>query len=312
MYTYRYPDLPRILNPLSPANHHVKTATTLAATGKKRTGMAGRRRKNGANAGGKAQRHGYTPLHLDAQNGDSKVARDLVDRGADVRAKASNGLSPLHIAAYFGREAVVRILIESRADMNASAAKVPTPLYLAAREGRAAVANLLLDCGADANITPGSAFVPFGFTELNEKGEPVDIWVRQRIHVDPRSAQGSTPLHAAAVCGRQDVIPVLLEHGADIHASRDDGTTPLHLAVYFEHIVVVRQLIGGGADLNLRRVDDGTTPIHAAAQNGNVRILRLLVNHGIDINAQGSNGWSALRSVDTSKLQGCWSKGVRR
>lgn len=39
---------------------------------------------------------------------------------------------------------------------------------------------------------------------------------------------GATPLHRAAYCGHEDVVELLLRHGADPTLSDDDGATPLH------------------------------------------------------------------------------------
>ena len=51
-------------------------------------------------------------------------------------------------------------------------------------------------------------------------------------------ADGITALMAAAICGRLDMVQLLLEAGADINAARD-GITALMAAAENDHLEVV-------------------------------------------------------------------------
>ena len=48
--------------------------------------------------------------------------------------------------------------------------------------------------------------------------------------VDVRNAEASTPLMAAASRGRDDVVRLLVEAGAEISATNDEGKTALDMA----------------------------------------------------------------------------------
>ena len=64
---------------------------------------------------------GWTPLHSAAGwNQDPAVAALLLDRGAEINARNSNGSTPLHLAAQYNpNSAVAELLVDRDADLNA-------------------------------------------------------------------------------------------------------------------------------------------------------------------------------------------------
>jgi ankyrin repeat protein len=78
---------------------------------------------------------------------------------------------------------------------------------------------------------------------------------------DPR---GGSPLEAAINKGREDVVAVLLEFGADPNRKNEKGDTPLHMAAHLEHQVIYRQLVACGADENAKG-RRGFTPLQVNA-----------------------------------------------
>jgi ankyrin repeat protein len=106
---------------------------------------------------------GDTALHAAAFSYDAEMARELVRRGADVRARNRRGAEPLH-AAVIGapgspswnptrQRAVILYLVEAGADPNASAAGGVTPLHRAVRNRCSAAVEALLGVGADPRLT---------------------------------------------------------------------------------------------------------------------------------------------------------------
>jgi ankyrin repeat protein len=90
---------------------------------------------------------------------DRETARDLVARGAGVRARDRRGAEPLH-AVVIGepgapnwnparQRAVVEYLVEAGADPNAAALGGVTPLHRAVRNRCSAAVEALLRAGAD-------------------------------------------------------------------------------------------------------------------------------------------------------------------
>jgi hypothetical protein len=105
---------------------------------------------------------GDTALHGAGFSYDAEMARQLVARGADLRAKNRRGAEPLH-AAVMGvpgspgwdpirQREVILFLIEAGADPNASAAGGVTPLHRAVRNRCSAAVEVLLRAGADPGL----------------------------------------------------------------------------------------------------------------------------------------------------------------
>src|SRR5688572_429866 len=96
---------------------------------------------------------GLSALHFAAFSGDVSVTTLLLDKGADVDARARNRFfnTPLQVALLPGNEATARVLLERGADPLVRAGRGFAPIHDAALLGRRDLVDLLLDKGADIN-----------------------------------------------------------------------------------------------------------------------------------------------------------------
>jgi ankyrin repeat protein len=151
------------------------------------------------------------PLHLAAAAGDLELAKDLLARGADVKALSGTNQTPLHDAVAGNHKAMVEFLLARGAKVNGDWRM--QPLHVAAEQGHVAMADLLLARGAD---------------------------------IDQRNSfPGYTALTLAASAGKLDMVKLLHARGADLH--KDAGT--LHLAAFHGHRAVVEFLLTKGCDV---------------------------------------------------------------
>jgi ankyrin repeat protein len=118
------------------------------------------------------------------------------------------------------------------------AKKGETPLLWAARFGKASVVRALLKAGADVHYCPG----------------------RQAGGVQLRTA-----LHCAAASGREDLVRLLLAHGASLNVVDGEGKTPIFSAVKYDQGPVLEYLFSL-PDINLLHRDSaGRSILHAAS-----------------------------------------------
>ena len=119
---------------------------------------------------------------------------------------SAEGFTPLSLAAHFGRVETAKYLIEQGAKINA-VSKHPmgvTPLHAALFGRKLDTAKLLIEHGADVNIRRGG-----------------EKW--------PRS--GWTAMHYAAGYGFVDLIPLLINRGANLSITDNEGKTALQVAI---------------------------------------------------------------------------------
>jgi uncharacterized protein len=91
-----------------------------------------------------------TPLHLVCQlpDDDLKLAKLLVDRGANVNAQTTAGLTPLMIACSRGNACLVQYLLSKQAKINQLNNLNESALFIALSKNRFEIAALLIMYGA--------------------------------------------------------------------------------------------------------------------------------------------------------------------
>jgi len=113
-----------------------------------------------------------SPLMLASLNGLTSVARQLVDKGADVN---KPGWAPLHYAATRGHLEIMTLLLDNHAYIDASSPNGTTPLMMAAFYGTPSAVKLLLEAGADPLLKNDQALSAIDFAHRNNRKDSADI-----------------------------------------------------------------------------------------------------------------------------------------
>jgi hypothetical protein len=108
-----------------------------------------------------------------------------------------------------------------------------------------------------------------------------DMLVKEKpdIYLEKVNEYGRTPLSWAARQGREAVVKLLLEKGAEIEAKDEYGRTPLSWAAGQGHEAVVKLLLEKGAEIEVKD-EYGSTPLSWAAEQGHEAVVKLLLEKG--------------------------------
>lgn len=189
---------------------------------------------------------GRMPLHIAAQQpAVPEMLELLLANGANPNVPDTAGLTPMHIAATTGSEAMLRALTAAGGNVNAVSGNGSTPLIMAASSGANGAVRLLLDSGADAS-------------KVNKRNV--------------------SALASAAYWGDVATMEKLIEQGAPVHLADHDGFSPLTYAAYSEVAGpdAVRLLLRHGA--KVQPTADGQTPASLAARRGAFDIVKILAD----------------------------------
>lgn len=211
-----------------------------------------------------------TALHCAAELGNKKIITALLERGASVDLRDSNGRTALINAIMFRHFSVARALLDSGADIN-----------LRDNEGITALHCAVYSTRKTSNDTEQL------IRSLVSKGAAVD-------HLD---LNNTTPLYLAIARNHNAIVKLLLEYGANLLLQSDRGYDAIHRAVMNNDAEMVELLLEQqGVDVN-HRDEDGKTALHYAASltiRGEAwdlrRVIRLLLSKGGDISIKDKYG----------------------
>ena len=139
----------------------------------------------------------------------------------------------------------VQLLLENGADANVADADLQTPLHIAIMGRMHEVVRLL--CGAKADLSLGCK--AFG--------------------------KSNTALHQATILRDDEMIRLLVSHGANVDALGRDGWTPLCMAVRSNAVDTAKVLLDCNASLHAP-AGNGKTPLEIASINGKAGVMELL------------------------------------
>jgi ankyrin repeat protein len=104
--------------------------------------------------------------------------------------------------------------------------------------------------------------------------------IRHKVPLNQANDKGYTALHMAVLCGRDEVVELLLKAGANPNTKeKREKRTPLHDAVELGYHGIVAILLNNKAD---QYVPDakGDVPMIYAAREGNIPLVYLLARKG--------------------------------
>lgn len=281
------------------------------------------------------------PLVDAVKQHDHDAVRALLRQHVDVNAPEGDGATALHWAVYQDDRALVDLLIAAGAKVNVANDLQITPLYLASANGNPAIVTTLLEQGANANAVSESGVTPLMAAARSGNVAAVRALLNHGANLSAKeSGRGQTALMWAVSRHHTDVVSMLLERHADVHArtrvrpltvmldqgprrsvktAMQDakqidagGDTALLFAAQGGDAASAGLLLAAGANAN-DTAADGRSALVAAAFAGHPAVVRVLLDAGADPDAAGA-GYSALHAAvlrgDMTAVKALLAKGA--
>ena len=171
-----------------------------------------------------------------AQRADKEAVLTLLQQGADINVRDAQGRTPVMIATYQHNTDMVQTLLQAGADVNIRDNNKANPLLHSAAMGWLDILQLAIDAHADTTLT--NRFGGISIIPASERGH-VEIvralLTRTNINVNHINNLGWTALLEAIILSNggkahQQIVQLLVDHGADVNLADRDGVTPLQHA----------------------------------------------------------------------------------
>ena len=145
-----------------------------------------------------------------------RVERLVASDRSAVNTYSADGWTPLHLAAFFGHTKIAELLLAHDADVTARSRNTNgnTPLHAALAGNHKMVAGLLIGQGADVNAADTDGWRPLHMAAHNNNVDAIKTLVAQGADVTAQNGSGSTPLSLAQEKNHREAAALLRRHGA--------------------------------------------------------------------------------------------------
>ena len=139
--------------------------------------------------------YGKTPLFLACACGKSKIARLLLEKGADLNIENEENKSPLYVAAS-STTSLVKLLIDNGAKIDTKNCYKKTPLHVAVYNDKIKIVKYLVSLKVDLNASNDDGILSFVSYE--------------------------TPLFVACTEEKFEIARYLINNGADVNKGNNN------------------------------------------------------------------------------------------
>ncbi|KAH6991909.1 hypothetical protein EDB82DRAFT_427570 [Fusarium venenatum] len=243
---------------------------------------------------GTTTKNGYTPLHLAAVGGQSRIINYLIAQGQEVDVLTSNRVTPLHYAAANGHFDATEALLCQHAQGSISAL-FWTPRIAASEAGHQNIVELL-DNRIRTQDESESELIRAHRHKKKLLGQMKEAIVSNHV-LECRALASNgcpmndlisqsndiTPLRLALTVGHCELVRTLLDLGASTLTHCDPGDCYIesvinYAALYSELVDILPTLVDHYVEQGGDLADGPDSPIFFAAKS-NVEGMRILLNH---------------------------------
>jgi ankyrin repeat protein len=270
---------------------------------------------------------GFTPLMWAVRNGHDDVARELVKKGADLKATNGDNLTATMIAIINDRFDLASELIDLGSDPNDGSLYFAVDLHDGTTDMRARDGGLL------RWDHPNKLTALDLIKKLLDKGADPNKPFNGQTHswgLGNGETHNGTPFYRAAVASVVEARKVLIAKGADMSwiptaGGRGGSPRPAFIATAVggrgynfgggpgfgrpgepvwrepgsrKPLDAVKVMLDAGADPNVQLDDDGNTALHQAAQRNDLEMIRVLVAGKANLESYNWTGQTPLNIAE--------------
>lgn len=238
--------------------------------------------------------NGLTPL-MEAlmSTVGTRVAKFLIEKGADLNIVSKNGDTALLLARHFE---TIKLLVEKGVDVNVKNKQNETPLFKAIQREDAKSVKFLIENGANVN-EEGKAILLLPI--LRKKLDIVKLLVENGAKLETKSRDDMTALDYAVIYKEAEIAKYLLEKGAILSLKSIQRIVSENYNIEF-----VKLLIERVANVDAKYTESGVTALMYAAKYGRVEVAKLLIEKGANVNLQGDRGETPLiMGIDAGSIE---------
>ena len=145
-----------------------------------------------------------------------RAERLIASEPSTINSFSADGWTPLHLAAFFGQTKIAELLLAQGADVTARSrnSNGNTPLHAALAGNHKMAAGLLIGWGADVNATDAAGWRPLHLAASNNNLDAIKALIAQGADVLAGNGEGRTPLSLAQEKNHRESAAFLRRHGA--------------------------------------------------------------------------------------------------
>lgn len=182
--------------------------------------------------------------------------------------------------------------------MAATSGSQRTPIYYALDIRNVEMAKLLID-DCIIYFRDLNNITPLIWAARNNQLDIVEMLVQKGADIHAVDNSRYSALTWACENGQDNIIKFLLKNGANVNEeSTQFSGTPLHMAAYHRHDSILELLLASHADPSIKSTS-GAMPLHFAAWKGSEHAMTSLLASTADFNQQDLNGRTPLFRAPT-------------
>ena len=228
------------------------------------------------------QKNTSSPLLLALESGFFKLADNLLKKGAEIDARDEKGWTALIHAAYKGHTQVVDFLLSNNAAVNICNNDGWSAIVGAFALGHEGIVSKLINSGALFSEKYAQAALLNSYLSGN-----IELTKKIIKEVSNPNIKLNNALPLVCYCAKRgdyEVVKLLIEAGANPNSLDLNGLPLLSILCEVGNLELIKLLIGHGASVNFGT--EGKQPIFVAIKNNCVDVLEYLVEKGANVSAR--------------------------